>query len=38
MRAQGTVRAGVDKPGYGTCPLIARHVPELFKVGVWLNR
>ena len=28
--AQGTVRAGVDKRGCGTCPLIARHVPELF--------
>lgn len=26
----GTVRAGVDKRGCGTCPLIARHVPELF--------
>ena len=28
--AHGTVRAGVDKRGCGTCPLIARHVPELF--------
>lgn len=26
----GTVRAGVDRRGCGTCPLIARHVPELF--------
>ena len=25
-----TVRAGVDKRGCGTCPLNARHVPELF--------
>ena len=24
------VRAGVDKQACGTCPLIARHVPELF--------
>ena len=24
-RAQGAVRAGVDKRGCGTCPLIARH-------------
>ena len=30
MRAQEAVRAGVDKRGCGTCPLIARHVPELF--------
>ena len=29
-RAQGAVRAVVDKRGCGTCPLIARHVPELF--------
>jgi len=28
--AQGTVRTGVDKRGCGTCPLNARHVPELF--------
>ena len=28
--AQEAVRAGVDKRGCGTCPLIARHVPELF--------
>ena len=26
----GTAQAGVDKRGCGTCPLIARHVPELF--------
>ena len=30
-RYPGTAaRAGVDKRGCGTCPLIARHVPELF--------
>jgi len=29
-RAQGAVRAGVDKQACGTCPLNARHVPELF--------
>lgn len=29
-RAQGIVRAGVDKQWCGTCPLSARHVPELF--------
>ena len=37
-RAQCAVRAGVDKRGCGTCPLVARHVPELFKVVVRLNR
>lgn len=28
--AQEAVRAGVDKQWCGTCPLNARHVPELF--------
>lgn len=28
--AQEAVRVGVDMRGCGTCPLIARHVPELF--------